>query len=193
MNFDEEQAQILNEVDSLLAHCEGKGPSWGRYKGDVVCRVVAEHIQRHLPRDYKVGGPSIYIEGFPWEFDLMIVSTEAKTIQYTNAYQANQVYYVIEIKKHGIYGKREELEQIVKTRIKNVFDVVFKDHSQIKPVYLAIQETINPTKPGAIRYADITRKSLDPYPVYVLQDTRGKLLQKGEWQRFIEYITSGLY
>lgn len=190
MDFDEEQAIIIEEVQSLLVPCSGK--SWGRYKGDVACRVIAEYTQKHLPSNYKVAGPSVYIEGLPWEFDLMVVTAEATQKPYTNAYQANQVHCVLEIKKHGIYAKRDELEPTIRRRIKSVFDAIVEHHPNIKPMYLAIEETVRPISDTAIHYADITRKALHPYPVYVLQDTRGKRLQEGEWQRFVEHLISGL-
>jgi hypothetical protein len=192
VNFDEEQAEMLDEIDRLLTSCLGKGPSWGRYKGDVVCRVVAEHIQRHLPMTCKVVGPSVYVEGFPWEFDLMVVADEAETLPYTNAYKGEDVHCIIEVKKHGIYGRREELEGLVKARIKAPFDSVVSSQSRIKALYLAVKETIEPTKTDAIRYADVTEKALYPYAVYFLQDTRGNRIQRGEWQRFIKDVLAGL-
>lgn len=145
-NLDEEQAKILDAIDRLLAPCRGKGASWGRYKGDVVCRVVAEYIQKHLPHNYNVAGPSVYVEGFPWEFDLIVIADRAKKLPYTNAYKANEVHCILEVKKHGIYGKREELEKIIKTRIKAPFDAVTVYQPQIKALYLAVQETVDAIK-----------------------------------------------
>jgi hypothetical protein len=55
-------------------------------------------------------------------------------------------------------------------------------------VYLAIRETINPIKPDATNYAELTSKALRPYLAFTLRDARSKEIQYGQWQQFIEYI-----
>ena len=186
MDFDAEQSRLVDLVDDLLANCKGKG--WSKYKGDVVCRVVSEHIQQHLSSNLKVVGPSVYIEGFPSELDLMVVDSEASPLRRTNAYQANRIHRVMEIKKRGVFGRRDELEANAK-RIKSVFDYIIDQQHHIKAAYLTIQETVDPVREKSIRFADKTRTALHPYPVFVLRDSRGNRLQKGEWRRFIEYVT----
>jgi len=92
-----------------------------------------------LPPAYKMEGPSTYIEGFPFEFDLIVVDAKAK------------------------------------------------------PMYLAVEETINPIKKkDAIRYAEITIKALHPYGVYILKDTRSKYINSGEWEHFLANLTADL-
>ena len=190
IDFEQEQREIIDKIGSLLKLSEGKGPAWGRFKGDVVCRVVAKYIQPHLPNGSKIVGPSVYIAGFkfPWEFDLAIVNIEAEPEPFTNAYKGEQIRNILEIKMHGVYGKKEKIEEIVSKRITEPFREVAAGYPQIRPAYLAIQETINPIKPDATRYADLTRKALGNYPAFILKDTRGKVFQPREWQRFIEYI-----
>ena len=195
---DREQEEIIRKIEELLKLCTGKdnqGQRWGKFKGDVVCRVVKHYInQRLLSSGLKAVGPSVYIAGYklPWEFDLAIVKAEAKPDLHTNAYREEDICSVLEVKAYGVIAGKDEYEEVVKKRIARPFSEVIAAYSHIKPVYLAIRETVNPVKEGAIRYADLTRKALKSYPVFILQDARGsKEIQKGEWQRLIEYINRG--
>jgi hypothetical protein len=192
-DFDKEQEEIIETIGKLLEPCTGKdkeGQRWGKFKGDVVCRVLATYIQNRLPSGLKVVGPSVYVAGFkfPWEFDLAIVSREARPRQYTNAYDGQQIRSILEIKKFGTIAKGSEFKEKVRARITEPFNRVTQEYPQIRPAYLAIRETVNPVKPDSIKYAKLTREALSPYPDFILQDARTGAPQVGRWEALIEYL-----
>jgi hypothetical protein len=195
-DFDREQREIIDQVDNLLRPCKGKGKEgqrWGKFKGDVVCRIIRHHVQTYLPISRKIVGPSVYVAGFefPSEFDLAIVDREAEPRQHTNAYNGEQIRYILEIKMSGPIGKGGKYEEMIRKQITIPFNNVKAKYLHIRPVYLAVRQTIKPRKEGSICFAKKTENALAPYPAFILQDIRGRVIQYGKWQAFIEYLTEG--
>jgi hypothetical protein len=62
--------------------------------------------------------------------------------------------------------------------------------SKFKVAYLSISERINPIRENSIKFADQTRNILKPYPAFFLYDSARKEFEKGEWRKFVEYITA---
>lgn len=204
MNLDDEQREIVERVDSLLANTQGYG--WGHFQGDVVPRVLAHYINMHLPNNRKVVGPNVYIEGVPTEFDLMVVDAESNPLPLTSAYPGEHIRCVIEVKRRGTFGKIDEFKKKVERTKANFDKALFmwdwdKDRLHrikerrvnCKAAYITMSETVNPKREGSNNYGKITRELLTPYPAFILQDSRSNELQHGEWQRFIEWITSEEY
>lgn len=201
MNLDDEQLEIIRHINSLLDEHSGYG--WGHFQGDVIPRVLAYYINMHLPNSRKIVGPNVYIEGVPTEFDLMVVDAESNPLPFTSAYPAEHIRCVIEVKRRGIFGRIDTFKKKVE-RMKDNFDKALfiwgwdKDglhrtkerRVNCKAAYITISETVNPKREGSHNYGNITRELLTPYPAFILQDSRSNELQYGEWQRFIEWITS---
>ena len=61
-----------------------------------------------------------------------------------------------------------------------------------KAAYITLSETVSTKKEGSMRYGDVTRTNLAPYPVFILKDSRSKTgdIQVGEWERFVEFVSS---
>ncbi|MGA7677697.1 MAG: hypothetical protein WCA51_04900 [Dehalococcoidia bacterium] len=203
MDIDEEQVEILETVETVLANCSGS--RWGKFQGDVIPRIIASYISKHLPLSYKVVGPNVYIEDNPIEFDLMIVDSETGAIPHTSAYPDTSIRAVIEVKRIGVIASLNKLEPALKKirdnfesathkriREANSLRFVVIARPNCRAAYLSIGETINPLREKSIRYGDITRKVLAPYPAFILSDLRGNIPQPGEWKRFIQYLTESL-
>jgi hypothetical protein len=203
VEFDDEQLEIISLVNSLLEEHGGLG--WGHYQGDVVPRVLAHYIGIHLPDSRKVVGPNVYIKDVPTEFDLMVVDSDSRPMRFTSAYRGEQVRCVIEVKRRGVIARKDRFEEFV-GRIKTNFDTALAteqpdmergkiDWQGRRPdctaAYVALSETVNPKNKGSIRYADVTRDKLAPYPAFFLQDSRSREIVRGEWKRFVEYLASG--
>lgn len=195
-DFDSEQKAIVEKISELLKPCTGKekqGQRWGKFKGDVVCRVIQHYISRRLlSNGLEVVGPSVFIDGYklPWEFDLATVKAGAKPPEYRNAYRAVDIRNVLEIKAYGIIAKGSEYKEVVRKRVRRPFEDVRNKYPDIEPVYLAIRETEKPVSPNALRYAEMTRQALTGYKVFILQDARTGDIQYGQWEAFIQCLNT---
>ena len=202
MNFNEEQQEIIKLVDSLLDN-EHSGYGWGHFQGDVIPRILAYYVNMHLPNNRKIVGPNVYINDVPTQFDLMIVDSDSNPIPFTSAYLGEHIRCVIEVKRRGSFGNMDTFRKAVE-RIKTNFDkalfelrfdrdkpgFVKEGRANCKAAHIIISETVNPKREGSHKYGNITKELLAPYPVFILHDSRSKAIQYGEWQGFIEYITS---
>jgi hypothetical protein len=195
MNFNEEQQKIIDHINSILKTHSGGG--WGHFQGDVIPRILADYVKRHLPKNRIIVGPNVYIKDVPTEFDLMIVDSDSNPIHFTSAYEGENIRCVIEVKRKGIFGNKADFEKNAQ-RIKENFDKATGNKLGLVPrvnckaAYITVSETVNPKKEESNKYWDITKRCLTPYGygAFVLQDSRGNKIQNGEWQRFIEYVAS---
>lgn len=158
-----------------------------KYYGDVCCRIFREFILKEIPPNYTISSPNVYIVGFPTEFDLLIIDKDANPERYTNAFSPAKVKCGIEVKAHGFFGGREELEKEI-TKTKQNFEDVNKHFSHIKFFYLTYEEVAYPKKEKSIRYLDETHSTLAPYEVFCLRDSRTRKLIDGEWKRLTCYL-----
>jgi len=184
MDFEKEQIELLKTIEE-----NSKPPErvWNRYNGDVCCRVVQEHIQRHVPNSYKVTGPNAYIEDIPTEFDLLIVDSSVWPKTFTNAYPSNSVHCVIEIKKHGIFSRNEP------NLYRDLFDSIVGRHPHINCMYLTIQEVGKTKRPSSISYLELMQQALEPkFKACTLKQSRGGEIIQGEWRRFINSLQDAL-
>jgi hypothetical protein len=181
-----EQEEIIDLIEQLKAkHCGKRG---GKLYGDICMRVVHEHLSRHLSKVHcKVSSPNAYVAGIPTEFDLLIVKSHVAPFPFTNAYSAEDILAVIEVKAHGVFGGKETLERVV-GKIKSNFDKVREAAKSISFYYLTISEVSEPKKMDAINYFNQTKKYMAPYKVFCLKDSRTNRVRTGEWDSFLEDI-----
>lgn len=202
MDYEKEQSEIIRKIDTFSKkYCVPYRPkSWNKFKGDFVSRIIASYLQSHLPQNYRVAGPNVYIEGNPTEFDLMVTDSQAVPYSATSAFPRESIRRVIEIKTSGVYNIVKEV-----SKVRNDFDsalssVEWDNAPQLmkavipkfKAAYLSISERVNPVHVSSIRFGDRTREILRPYPAFFLYDMGRKDIQKGEWRKFLDYIVSGL-
>lgn len=182
MSLDDEQCEILQIID---AYCKELGKGWNKFKGDVVCRIVKEYIRRHISPDLKVVGPSVYLEGVPNEFDLLIVDALAKPKKLTASFEPASVHYALEVKKGGVYGPDQP------KRISSIFDLVTSKHPHIKCAYLTAEEVHTIKKPLAKNFFQISKDELNSHGhgFFALRDLRGnKQPIPRQWKKFLDFI-----
>jgi hypothetical protein len=175
------------KIVALIEERKPKGKSWKKYYGDVCCRIFREFLLEEIPNNYTISHPNAYIEGFPTEFDLLIVNSDAKPKQYTNAFQPEKVRCGFEIKAHGLFGGREDLEKEI-AKIKQKFGKVNTYYPSIDFVYLTYEEAAFVKRESSIKYLEETRKIMNPYKVFCLKDSRTGKVIEGEWKRLIFYL-----
>jgi len=169
MGFSEEQNEILCILENLKSK---SGRKWYKYKGDVANRIILRFLQRHIT-DYKVVGPSVFIEDNPTEFDILVVDQDASPSEYTNAFNRDSVKLVIEVKKHGFYFKKVDAE----ARIKECVEPF--ESTGIPYLYVSIQESE--------RFIEATRNVLRDRAHFLKVSFSGELVKDG-WQNFVNKV-----
>lgn len=183
-NLQIEQNEILNLVDRLRRPEGTKG--WSKFYGDVVSRIIAAYLTRHLPPDYKVIGPDVYIIGLPTEFDLLVADKTATPLEFSSSYSLSQLYSVIEVKMTGIFEKKESFRAKAE-KIRDKFQPLVKENSNLKCAYIAVEE-VSPIKETSYNYIEETRKALEPFPFFVLRNNRNKIPYRGQWESFVKFV-----
>ena len=147
MDLQKEQNEILQLIDDNKLQIGTK--VWSKYYRDVVCRIVAHYLSKHLPPKLRMVGPNAYIAGFPTEFDLLVADTKVTPAKFTNAYPLDQVCCVIEVKTQGIRSKVVEFTAEV-GKIRDKFQPVVNGKPNLKCAYIAIEEQSPAPKQTAI-------------------------------------------
>jgi hypothetical protein len=185
-DFDSEQAEITKMIESK----ERTEPSaekfdWNKFNEDLVCRVVKEFLRKHLPKQVRVVGPNAYVDGYPAEFDLLLVTGSAIPAAFTNAYRDGDVRFVIEVDNHSCMAP-EFPEQLL-----SQFNTLRTQYPNVNCTYLTIRETLNPKKTDPISYVGNLRRVLEPqYRVFCLAESRKQEIVSGQWREFVNHLVS---
>jgi hypothetical protein len=176
-----EQEQILKLVDT---YCDNLDVTWNKFKGDVVCRIIQQFIGSHLSAtNKKVVGPNTYIDGFPYEFDLLVLDRSAEPRELTSSYQPQNVHCVVEVKKGGVYSQAQP------KKIAEIFNAVVSRYAHIKCVYLTVGEVYTVARSASKNLYNISKTELGRHGFFALRNLRGKKqLIPGEWSKFIDFI-----
>jgi len=187
-DFEREQADIVNTIKSKERRTEETRETrfqWNKFNGDLACRVVKEFLRKHLPRQVKAVGPNAYIDGYPTEFDLLIVTEDAIPAAFTNAYLDSEVRLVIEVKSHG-YMNRD-----FPSKLLTEFQTIQGRYKNVNCTYLTIRETWNTKGESSISYLRELKKVLEPkYQVFCLAESRTQELIPGQWRQFVNHVLS---
>jgi len=184
-DFENEQAEIVNIIKSKEQRSEYDGTKfkWNKFNEDLACRVVKEFLKKHLPKQVKVVGPNAYIEGYPNEFDLLLVTENAIPAAFTNAYRNTDVRFVIEVKSHG-YTDQERPPKLL-----SEFEDIRKRYRNVNCTSLTISETLEPKRDGSSYFRDL-KDALGPrYEAFCLADSRIQELIPGQWKQFVSHVT----
>ena len=164
-----------------------RGTSWARLKGDILVRILAKYLSQVLPPKLRFSEPNSYIEGFPYEYDLLIVKKHSEPMPNTPIYKAEDVMCGMEVKYHGIISPTKELENVAK-RIKKKFKLVNNAYPHIKFIYITFKEVTETKRKASTNFLEVTRYALKPYPVFCLVDSRTSRPRPEDWNKLIEFI-----
>lgn len=204
MDYEKEQSEILQTAELVLRErciLSWSGKTWNKFKGDVIPRIVARYLADHLPKNYEVAGPNVYIGGNPTEFDLMVIDSGVKAYPFTSAFPIESVRRIIEIKTSGVFNIDKDVGKVHQDFDTALSHMEWDKGSyrfanikvpRCKAAYLSISERINPVKKTSIRFGDRTKDILQPYPAFFLYDNGRNELLEGEWEGFVRYIIDGL-
>jgi hypothetical protein len=187
-DFDIEQTDIVKIIESKERRTEtaGRGEfGWNKFNGDIACRVVKQFMKKHLPDLVKVVGPNAYIDGYPVECDLLLVTEGAIPEAFTNAYRDEDVRGVIKVKSHGDMT-REFPEQLL-----SQFTALQMQFPNVNCTYLTIRETSGPKRDASISYVRELKEALEPrYRVFCLSESRTHGIILGQWREFVNHLSA---
>jgi hypothetical protein len=177
-----EQKDIVDYVNARkrnLPQLEGRKRVWNKYVGDLANKVLVNHLNSHLTGNFTAVGPSVFIEGAPTEFDLIIVRKEAKPLFQVNAYPRPSVKAAIEVKERGLFVQKIKADELLLRRLQ----ILGQDLQGIRYLYITFHESET-----LIR---ATRRVLGE-DAFFLSTGSSKNLEiiSGEWERFLQTIQS---
>ena len=181
-----ELRQMISVIDKLTRKKDKNRKetgSWSKYNGDVVCRVIKGFLDKHAPSNLQVVGPNVFIEGHPFESDLMIVDSDSEPVQFTNCYQSNIVRFLIEVKSRG------HMDKAFPDRLRLRFDDITRRFPNVRCVYLTVRESGTPKRSHSINYLKQIRKALEPrHRVFRLKDSRTHEEYGEQWEEFTKFL-----
>ena len=119
---------------------EVKG-SYNKVIGNVVAstfRKYISYILNYYGYDYKVSNVNAYIKGYPTEWDLIILKSDAKE-RNTNVYDADDVVAVIEFKTSGLTDN--DIDSQFNKHFTNLNNIYDKTTNRIPFLYITFSET----------------------------------------------------
>jgi len=170
----EELDELFREYQQIVSPLDGTGQSWTKYKGEAFSIILSAHLTRHLTNDHEFMERG-WVEGFPTEFDLLLVKRGAKNIDLTPAYRKADVVALIEAKASGVYSKKIDADG----ELKKYADIA----NGINLPYFYITRRENEF------FSEVTKRVLGE-KAFILQigtDKKG-IICYDEWDRLIEHI-----
>ena len=170
-----ELGEMVDCVNEIRREYKGRGLSWNRFRGDAISRIVEHYLQKHLLNDIKVVR-SAWVEECGNEFDLLIVSKDAKPKVFTGAYRKEDVHLIIEVKGSGVFFRRED----VKKRLSEMFHKL-RNMTQKPLLYLSFWE--------AKSHAKEVTEALSKDTAFIFQ-VGNEEVDITEWERFLERVNT---
>ena len=162
------------------------GVVWGRLKGTILVKVLKDYLSRVLPEGLKLVEYG-YLEGYPYEYDLLVVRREAESIPYTPIYRGSDVAGIIEVKYSGFFISRAEWGKVF-SRFKARFEEPRRKYRHIDAIYIAYREAGSGRR-GSIDYIKKTKDSLgSAAKSYFLQEHRTGKLREEDWKQLLNHV-----
>ena len=131
---------------------------------------------------FNVSSRDVFIEGVPYELDLIILKKRKKA-QENLLYRPEEFVAVLEIKFRGIYSK-EGIEHI-----KKVFGSIKGVSKEIKCIYLTVSENTNyKYYPDEQKLGDFSFLLLERKTNLERAIERGELYVTGDWDKLIKIL-----
>jgi hypothetical protein len=184
-DFEIEQKDIVDIVKGKERRTQNVAVEsrWNRFDGDITCRVVKQFLKKHLPDDLKVVGPNAYIDGYPVEFDLLLVTHSAIPAAFTNAYRDNEVHFVIEVKNRG------DMDRTFLNELFHEFEILRNSYKHVKCTCLMIDQALNNQRTSSMSHVEESKKAVEPeYRVFCLAQSGTHEIISGQWRDFVNHV-----
>jgi len=130
----------LNTCFILKKEEHGRG-AWGKCLGDITSGLFSHYIKEAVKGKYNVSGKNSFIEGFPYEFDLLVLRKGAKPYKFTSIYKPQDVVCCMELKSSaGPFNDDEKLKKYAE-EYKNRLELLREANGKIKMIYLSMKVT----------------------------------------------------
>lgn len=183
-DYDSEQRDMISEREIWGKKIKNRKGELGlrrggtKFLGDVAVRILAHHLERHVPNLRFVRGPAFVLDAEESEFDLLIVDKDATGAKFTNAFPRSEVCSIVEVKGVGLICKKLDVE----TRLKKAISETSK-RLGLPVLYLSFIESKS--------YIEEVRKALGNN-AFILARAKGTNFPEplaGEWKRFVVRVS----
>lgn len=180
LDFEKEQVEMVEYTKKLgvpkeMVHKKGE---WNKFFGDVANRITIEHLNKYLPTDHVAIGPGAYIEGVAREFDMIIVNKRSEPLKFTNAFPRGSVVAAVEVKRTGVFYKKEEAEE----RMRQHYQKLVAKLEEIPLFYITFHESE--------KLMEATKRVYGDSAFFLSTGTDYGIILLKEWRRFVEKIIS---
>jgi len=177
-----EQKEIVDYVNrekQNLPQLKNRKRAWNKYVGNLANTTIIHHLNIHMVGDSVAVGPSIFIEGVPTEFDVLLVKKKAGPLTQINAYPRPSVKVAIEVKERGLFDKKIEAEE----KLRRKLEILNHDLQGIPYLYITLHESET-----LIR---ATKRVLGRNAFFLSTGSNRNLeIITGEWERFLQTVQS---
>ena len=181
-------AKILEEFDKLKEQfvTKYKKPkiSWSKCTGSITSKIFSHYIKKYSKGKFDISNENAFIEGFPKEWDLLIVKKGRKPYKFTAIYKPEDVICCMEFKTSGLRKNDEQLKEYAK-KIKKEHGLLRKKNKSIKIIYLTMKVSDE--------YFEKTEKNFNPIPCFRLgrnERTAEVCENEDVWKELIAEIVS---
>ena len=128
-----ELISYIKKQKSLNIPIAKKNNSWNKCLGDITSCLFSNYIEKMIGNKYAISGPNSFVDGFPYEFDLLILKKGAKNMKFTSIYKPEDVVCCVEFKSYAPRKNEDQLGDYAKE-----FKRRFKSLKKIKFIYLTM-------------------------------------------------------
>ena len=184
------ERKIFDKLEKLKANLilknkeqgDWKPNAWNKCSGDITSGLLSYYLKKSISKNkYRYGVSSLnsFIEGFPYEFDFLILRKNAKPYRYTSIYKLEDVICCMEFKTLGTIKDSDELKKYAdkfKNMLKQI-NLANTTNRKVKIIYL--------TMTAFEGYFKETKQAFKPIKCFKLWERKQNKICKGAWKKLM--------
>ena len=155
--------------------------SWNGCSGDITSKLFSHYIKEAVKGKYDVSGENSFVEGFPYEFDLLILKKGAKPFKFTSIYEPKDVVFCMELKSSAGPFNDEERSKKYAEDFKNKRNLLREANGKIEMIYLSM-------KVPQARKEFFERTTENFKPIKCFKICEGVSICEGAWKKLMEAL-----
>ncbi len=134
--FSEIEKNMMNIPDNLKGNLK-------KIHGNLIAITIRKYLSNiflYYGVNYKVSPANSYIKGSPVEWDLIVLTENAKGINNTNIYDAKDCICVLELKTSGIVNL-QDFKKTIKRQLNHIKYIRSNQNCKLQFGYISFEET----------------------------------------------------
>ncbi|MCL2208320.1 MAG: hypothetical protein FWB90_09575 [Fibromonadales bacterium] len=111
--------------------------AWNKCLGDITSCLFSHCIIESVKKKYDISRSNSFIEGFSYEFDLLILKKGAMPYEFTSIYKPKDVVCCMEFKSYAPFKNNAQLEEYG-NKFKRMLKSLRRVNNSIKIIYLTM-------------------------------------------------------